>query len=144
MSLLIATALAALLAAGPPKTPPPKVGGTEVSPPPAWIDGSGRAMWMAFGSYCWSANGQAACVDMIPPATRTDIATLKVRRDAKVTVHLRFKPRAANVTLRGRPLHTVTSGTTITWRARGGGLLSLDVKATGGSASYLARIRVTP
>jgi hypothetical protein len=59
-------------------------------------------------------------------------------------MHLAFRPREVHLTLyRGAgfkhyrlPRHRIVS-----WRARGSGVLALDVKAAAGSASYLIRLR---
>lgn len=145
MSLIAAILVAAFLAAsGPPSTPPPKVGGVAGAlPPPAWVEARGRSVWATYGSYCWSAPGKsAACVDMIPPATRPDLVRIPAAADTAVRLHLRFEPRSVRV-------HLVSAGTwkrvaaqgrrTVSWLARPG---IFDVYVTGpsGSASYLVRL----
>jgi hypothetical protein len=95
---------------------------------------------MAFGSYCWSGGGEAACVDMIPPTARTDIPTLRVRRGATISVHLRFRPTRVDATVAGSALRPAVRGATITWDARGRGLVIFGTNSAGGRASYLIRV----
>jgi hypothetical protein len=144
MSLIAAILVAAVSAAsGPPDTPPPKVGGAGVAPPPAWVEAGRRSVWATYGSYCWSSPGKsAACVDMIPPASRPDLARLAAKTGTRVRLHLGFAPRSVRVyRVSGAKRTPVASqaGRTVSWRARTG---IFDVKATSttGSASYLVRL----
>jgi hypothetical protein len=97
---------------------------------------------MAFGSYCWSANGKAACVDMIPPTARRDIPRLRVGRGATISVHVRFNPTRVEATVAGHALRPAVRGATVTWRARSSGLVILGTKSSGGGASYLIRVNI--
>jgi len=132
-----ALVLASVALAGRPATPPPKVTGVKASPPPAWAESGTRSVWAAFGSYCW----KTACVDMIPPAGRPDLPVLHASRGAVVRLHLGFVPRAVTVTV-GRTKLVATYGRNgvVTWRARPG-TADVCVKGSGGSASYLVRLR---
>src|SRR5712692_9032663 len=76
--------------ASPPPTPPPRVEGASVAPPPAWAEISRTSLWLAYGSYCWSEAGKAACADMIPPAQRRDLRVIRARRSRTIVVRLRF------------------------------------------------------
>ncbi len=133
---MILLALLAAFAVGPPRTPPPHVSGVSVTPPPAWIDDGVRSKWLAYGGYCW----QTQCVDFLPPAQRT-LPVVAVQRGTRLTVHFRFS--ASDVTVRvGTRTVAAGSGSTIAWRARSGGILDVHARGPGGSASYLARIRI--
>lgn len=100
-------------------------------------------MWATFGSYCWSSpEGSAACVDMIPPTSRSDLARLQVKPGTTVRLHLRFAPRSVSVYCLSGTSRTrlpAVAGRTVSWQAR---LRIIDVEVTGarGSASYLVRL----
>jgi hypothetical protein len=138
--LLAATALASLALAGAvlavPPGPPPKVSGVAVAPPPAWAESGSRAVWAAFGSYCW----KTACVDMLPPAGRPDLPGLRARAGSLVRLHLGFVPRGPIVTIGARRVTATIAGRVVAWRARAG-IADVRVKGPGGSASYLVRLR---
>ena len=137
MRLATATALSVVALVGPPTSPPPRVTGVAGAPPPAWVEGAGRSVWAAFGSYCW----KTTCADMLPPATRPDLPRLTVGRGRVVRLHLRFVPRSATVGLVGRKPTAirVTGARVISWRARLG-IVGVYVKGAGGSASYYVRL----
>jgi hypothetical protein len=145
MSLIAAILVAvAVTATGPPTTPPPKVSGVSAPPPPAWVEAGSRSVWATYGSFCWSAPGNpAACVDMIAPATRPDLARLRAGTGATVRLHLRFTPRTVRVfrlTKAARLSVTRTrAGRTVSWLARPG-IIDVEVTGPGGSASYLVRL----
>jgi hypothetical protein len=98
-----------------------------------------RSRWLEFSSYCWNK----VCVEMAPVQARTDLPVLIARTGALLRIHLAFRPRDVHLTvyrgLRFRhyrlPRHRILS-----WRARGPGVIVLDVKAAAGSASYLIRL----
>lgn len=95
-------------------------------------------MWASFGSYCWST----ACVDMIPPERRTDLARLPARRGVRVWLRLRFAPKSVRVFLVSagrRPLLAVYGARGVAFAARKG-VVEVDVRGPRGSASYLVRI----
>jgi hypothetical protein len=132
--------LAVGLAFGPPADPPPKVGGTfGGGPPPAWIEIGTRSGWLAYGSYCW----RTACVDMVPPESRSDLPRIKVRPRQMLRVHLGFTPALARVhMLRGDRAVAVPSTRgrrSISFRARRG-ILMIAASASRGTPSYLARL----
>jgi hypothetical protein len=80
---------------------------------------------------------------MIPPQSRQDLPTVRMRRGAILRIHLSFLPRAAHVTVfRGLTLehYRLRPGRTLFWRARASGVVSVDVRAAGGSAAYLTRL----
>lgn len=148
MGLLAAILVVAFVTtSGPPAMPPPSVGGNVVSPPPAWAEAGRRSVWATFGSYCWSSPGKpAACVDMIPPTSRSDLARLRVKAGATVRLHLRFAPRSvALYRLSGtsRRRLPALSGRTVSWQARLG-LIDVEVTSARGSASYLVRLSRVP
>ena len=137
---LATVALSSLALAGAalavPPGPPPKVAGVAVSPPPAWAESGTRAVWAAFGSYCW----KTACVDMLPPAGRPDLPRLRAPAGSLVRLHLRFVPRRPVVTVGGRPVAATVRSRVVSWRARAG-IADVHVKGRYGSASYLVRLR---
>ena len=136
-ALTIALAVAGAAYAGRPTAPPPKVPGVAAAPPPAWAESGSRSTWAVFGSYCW----KTVCADMLPPAGRPDLPVLRAARGALVRLHLGFAPRSAMLTVGGsKPVVLHPKGTVLTWRARAG-IADIAVKAAGGSASYLVRIR---
>lgn len=144
MSLLALPLFAAVTAAsGPPATPPPEVGGIGVAPPPAWVEVGRRSVWATYGSYCWTVPGKsAACVDMIPPSTRPDIARVSTVPESTVRLHLRFAPRSVRVyRLVGTKRIRVpaTAARTVAWSARPG-VFDVEVTGAGGSASYVVRL----
>jgi hypothetical protein len=132
--------LAVGLVLAPPTGPPPKVGGTiGVGPPPAWVEVGRRSRWLAYGSYCWIT----ACVDMVPPQTRSDLPRIKVKPGQMLRVHLGFTPALARVhMLRGDRAVAVPSTRgrrSISFRARRG-VLMVAASASRGTPSYLARL----
>jgi len=122
---------------GPPTSAAPKL--AQPGPPPAWVESATVSRWLAFSSYCW----QTSCVDMLPPATRPDLPLLKTRPNQLLRFHLRFAPARAQLTvLNGGTYkqYRLQPGRVLTWRAAKGGVLSLDVRAATGSASYVIRL----
>src|SRR5919204_1098641 len=95
------TAPAALAWPGRPSSPPPKAPNPG-APPPAWIETQTKSAWLAYGSYCWTNGGQAACVDMLPPQSRPDLPLIKVARGGVLRVHLALKRPAATLAVAGR------------------------------------------
>jgi hypothetical protein len=141
MKILAAHATVVALAAGSamPPGPPPRVGGTMTAPPPAWVEFGRSSRWLAYGSYCW----ETACVDMIPPDRRADLPLLRARRGQLLRIQLRFAPRSVVVRVGSAVVKRDTARTT-SWHARRSGLIFVDAKGRGGSASYLARLTVRP
>jgi len=135
--MLAFAALVAGSASAAPGTPPPDVAGTTSEPPPAWFGASGVEHWFACGSYCWTT----ACLDFLPPGRRTDLPKLAARPGATVSIHLRFVPKSLRVRVlaSGRVFPLVAARDT-RWRLRGSGVIVVEIRATRGSASYLARV----
>ncbi len=134
--ILVAAAVAAL-----PPTPPPRVEGAPVAPPPAWAEVSRTSLWLAYGSYCWSEAGKAACADMIPPAQRPDLPVIRARRGQAIVVRLRFRASRIVVTVGGRRV-VRTTGSTVSWQTARTGIVSVEAKVRGDGASYVARLRI--
>ncbi len=138
---VVASALAAVLAAAAalaaPGAPPPNVAGTSGEPPPAWLGAGGREQWLAYSSFCWATT----CVDFLPPARRTDLPKVVARRGTRISIHLRFVPTWVRVRMlaTGKTYGLVARRDT-SWRVRGSGVVSVEVRAAKGTASYLARI----
>ena len=142
LTALLVTALVAV--SGPPTTPPPKVGGAvAASPPPAWLEADRRSVWATFGSYCWlSPEKSAACVDMVPPATRPDLARLPAKPGTTVRLHLGFASRSARfyrLSGTSRTRLPAVAGRTVSWQARLG-IIDVDVDGARGSAAYPVRL----
>jgi hypothetical protein len=134
---VLGATLAAVAAAGPPRTPPPRVQGVPTAPPPAWIETGGHSVWLAYGSYCW----RTSCVDFLPPAKRK-LPLAVVRPQARINVHLRFRPRRLIVKVGSRAIR-IAEQTVVRWRVTHGGIVDVEARGTGGSASYLARLRLS-
>jgi hypothetical protein len=123
--------------------PPPS------APPPATVATAAEVTRLAWGSYCWSGERSAMCVDMLPPELRTDIPRLQVDPGATLTFELGFLPTAAGLTLTGAgrtPLLDVrlAAARTISWQVPTGFatpgadvLATLFLRAPNGDASYL-------
>lgn len=80
---------------------------------------------------------------MLPLQSRRDLSTVRVHRGAILRIHLAFLPRTAHVTVfSGLTLkhYRLRPARTLIWRAQAAGVVSLDVRATGGSAAYLTRL----
>jgi hypothetical protein len=68
---------------------------------------------------------------------------MKARRNQLLRFHLRFAPVQAQLTvLNGGTFkrYRLQPGRVLTWRVARGGVLSLDVRAPAGSASYVVRL----
>src|SRR6266576_1770898 len=62
---------------GPPPTGPPQLAGIKTVPPPAWVETPQHSRWLSYSRYCWSRpTGTGACVDFLPPRSRTDLPIL--------------------------------------------------------------------
>ena len=125
---------------GPPATKPPDVKGAA-GPPPAWLETRTRSLWLAFSSFCW----KTTCADYLPPQSRTDLPVVAVRRGAMVRVHFAFAPSQVHATtFVGTTLEhaTLRPARTVAWRPTLTGVVTFDVRAASGSASYVARVRV--
>jgi hypothetical protein len=143
LGLLMAAVIAVPAAydAQPPAGPPPQVAGSTDSPPPAWIETSVGSAWLAFSTYCW----KSTCADFIPrrcPDKRTP--TLRLRRGETVRFHFGFRPKSVELGVgRGKPT-TLAARRVTSWRATGGGLLSVFVRvrldSMNADASYAACI----
>ena len=131
---------------GPPRSHAPRL--TQQGPPPAWVETHSKTRWMAFSSYCWSTAAgatvrKAVCADMIPPQSRSDLPTLKVRRGEVVRIHLAYLPRGVHLTLyRAMSFkhYVLAPRRVLAWRAAGTGVVAVDVRAASGTASYLVRV----
>jgi hypothetical protein len=123
---------------GRPATPAPKpaqAGG----PPPAWAETQTKAVWLSYGSYCW----RTGCADYLPPTQRDGVPQLAAARGTQIRVHLGFVP--SRLVLRFLPSNKVVRlapRRIAAWRSGVGGVVSVEAKAPGGSASYVLRIRL--
>jgi hypothetical protein len=140
---LLATTALAHSWPGRPAGKPPRL--KQGGPPPAWIETRTRSRWLHFSSYCWQRPARRkVCVNLPPVQERVDLGVLRARAGEWLRMHLAFRPRELHLTVyRGLrfthyrlPRHRVLS-----WRARGSGVIALDVEAAAGSASYLIRLQ---
>ena len=137
--LLLALLALVVLPAGAaaPTDPPPNVEGTKGEPPPAWAVGSGTDTWLAYSSFCW----RTTCVTFLPPNRRDDVPTVKARRGAFLVIHLGFDPRWVKVRhLASGTSFPLVAAAVTRWRVRRAGLISIETRGSGGTASYLARV----
>src|SRR5439155_6109273 len=76
---------------GRPRTSAPQVAGTKTMPPPAWVETHQHSSWLSYSSYCWSQPaGTAACVDFLPPRSRTDLLAFSAPAASMLLFHLQF------------------------------------------------------
>ena len=136
--------------------PAPTVRGATAQPPPAWLVVDKKASAASYGSFCYAT----ACVDMVPPSMRPDLATVTATRAqrvyaliqsrtiGKVAVTLRpwTSPASTTVSARSVRAHRRQDGTwtVLTLTLSGplkNQLLSAQVTfKAGGDASYLWRL----
>lgn len=80
-------------------------------------------------------------MDMLPPAARTDVPTVRLRPGQEARLHFAFRPRSVTVfripgrSLRLRPVASPS------WQPRDG-LYLITVEAVRGQAAYLVRVRL--
>lgn len=131
--------------------------GLPPRPPPAFLTASSGETKLAFGSSCWSSEGHAACISMVPPHMRNDIPTVVVTRGEVVRFRLGFTPRSLELHVeRGSgpgEVFELEPAQSVEWRVpetfaapRPGVVVVLDARsvldhaAGGGSASYVVRL----
>jgi hypothetical protein len=125
---------------GPPRTAAPHVKGAS-GPPAAWLETRARSVWLAFSGYCW----KTTCADFPPPQSRTNLPVVRVRRGALVRVHFAFTPSEVHATTFAATTFrhaALRPARTTGWRPTRAGVVSFDVRAPSGSASYLVRVRI--
>jgi hypothetical protein len=130
---------AALAWPGPPKTPPPTPP-LPIAPPPAWIETQAKSAWLFYGVYCW----KTTCADLIPPETRPGLPIFTVARQQTLRVHLGFAATSATVSINKRKVAAKLDARKriISWSATRAGILTISARASAGSASYVARLRI--
>jgi hypothetical protein len=136
----IAVAVPAALAwPGAPTTPPPKKP-MPGAPPPAWIETEAKSGWLFYGTYCW----KTACITLIAPETRPGLPVFAVKRGQVIRVHLGFAARSVTVSVGRRkvPAKLAANRRIVSWSASRAGILAVAARASGGSPSYVARLRV--
>jgi hypothetical protein len=149
--LALAVAAAGLAAAapswpGPPRTSPPKVAGAKIAPPPAWIETPRHSSWLAYSSYCWiRAAGTAACVDFLPPRSRTDLPLVSAHVGSTLRIHLRFAISKLSITYADKSRQGLGPSRIASWLPLRSGLVTVSARSTSGQeASYLFRLTLTP
>jgi hypothetical protein len=136
----IAVAVPAALAwPGAPRTPPPPMP-MPGAPPPAWIETQAKSGWLFYGTYCW----KTACITLIPPETRPGLPVFAVKRGQVLRVHLGFTATSACVSVDRRKVSAKLDASRhiVSWSAGRAGILAVSARASAGSPSYVARLRV--
>lgn len=130
---------AALAWPGVPTTSPPKPP-LPGAPPPAWIETQAKSSWLFYGTYCW----KTSCITLIAPETRPGLPDLAVKRGQILRVHLGFAARSATVRIGRRKVVSklAASRRIVFWTADTAGILTVSTRTSGGSPSYVARLRV--
>lgn len=126
-------------AAVPPRDPPVTKG--VAGPPAAWIETAAGRSWLAFSTFCW----KTACVDYLPPRSRTDLPLVRVKSATTAVIHFAFAARQVDATtFVGTTLkhEKLPPGRSVAWRPRWSGVVSFGVRGPAGSASYVLRVRV--
>lgn len=140
---LVVLAAGALVAVAPavarPKPPAPQAGGT--APPPAWIETERGDIWLAYSTYCWTANGQGMCADYIDPSRRKDLPRVVVRRGEVARIHLGFVPQSATLRI-GATSRALPAGRILGFKVTRPGVLVLFTYGKKGDASFAARLVV--
>jgi hypothetical protein len=124
---------------GEPRTPPPKKP-MPGAPPPAWIETEAKSGWLFYGTYCW----KTACITLIAPETRPGLPVFTVRRGQMLRVHLGFAATSVSVSVDRRKVAAKLSASRsiISWGAHAPGIVTVSARASAGSPSYVARLRL--
>lgn len=131
---------------GPPRTSPPQIAGTKTMPPPVWLETPQRSSWLAYSSYCWTRPaGTAACVDFLPPRSRTDLPLISAPAGSMLRVHLRFGIAQLSISYLGKDEQRLEPSRVASWLPLRSGIVTLSARSTTGQqASYLVRLTLTP
>ena len=127
---------------GPPRTAAPQVAGTKTVPPPAWAETPQHSSWLSYSSYCWSGPaGKAACVDFLPPQSRTDLPTVSAPAGSRLRFHLRFAISKLSVSDGDKGIQRLKPSRVASWLPLRSGIVTLSARsASGQEASYLFRL----
>jgi hypothetical protein len=101
--------------------------------PPAAFAAPGHVR-LAVSSWCWGAH----CGAPIAASGRPII----VHRGGLVTVSFAVKPAKVRVAVSGAPVSVATSGSTISWRPKRMGGMTINVTYSKGFAAYVGRLVV--
>jgi hypothetical protein len=101
--------------------------------PPAAFAAPGHVR-LAVSSWCWGAH----CGAPIAASGRPIV----VHRGGLVTVTFAVKPAKVRVAVSGAPVSVVTSGSTISWRPKRMGGMTINVTYSKGFAAYVGRLVV--
>ena len=101
--------------------------------PPAAVAAPGHVR-LAVSSWCWGTH----CGAPIAASGRPIIA----HRGGLVTVSFAVKPTRVRVAVSGAPVSVVTSGSTISWRPKRMGGMTINVTYSKGFAAYVGRLVV--
>ena len=144
-SLAVAAAAPAAAAPswpGPPRDSPPQVAGTKTVPPAAWVETPQHSSWLGYSSYCWSRPaGTAACVDFLPPRSRTDLPLVSAATGSMLRFHLQFALSRLTVTFVGESAQRLAPSRVAPWLPVRSGIVLLSARsASGQQADYLFRL----
>jgi hypothetical protein len=111
-----------------------------------WVETPQRSSWLGYSSYCWSRpTGVAACVDFLPPRSRTDLPSVSAHAGSILRFHLRFAISKLSVAYLGDGAHSLKPSRIASWLPLRSGLVTLSARsASGQKASYLFRLTLTP
>lgn len=148
----LAVAAAGLAAAapswpGPPRGSAPQVAGAKTAPPPAWVETIQHSSWLAYSSYCWRSRptGTAACVDFLPPRSRTDLPVVSAHTGSMLRFHLQFATSKLSVSYPDKRTQRLKSSRIASWLPLRSGIVTVSARsASGQEASYLFRLTLTP
>jgi len=145
----LAVAAAGLAAAapswpGPPRTSPPQIAGTNTVPPPAWVETPQHSSWLSYSSYCWGRpTGSAACVDFLPPQSRTDLPLVSARAGSQLRFHLRFAISKLLVSYLDKSTQRLEPSRVASWSPVRSGIVTLSARSASGqeASSWGAKTR---
>lgn len=131
---------------GPPRTATPQVAGTKTAPPPAWVETPRHSSWLAYSSYCWSRPaGSAACVDFVPPRSRTDLPVVAARAGSPLRFHLQFAISKLTASYPDKSSQSLRPSRVASWLPLRSGIVTLSARsASGQAATYLLRLTLAP
>jgi hypothetical protein len=139
-------ALAARGWPGPPRASPPQLAGTRAIPPPAWVETARRSSWLSYSSYCWSRPaGPGACVDFIPPSSRTDLPLVVSPAGSTLRFHLKFPISKLFILYQDGGVQRLKRMRVASWLPLRSGLVTLAARSgTRQTASYVFRLTLDP
>jgi hypothetical protein len=116
---------------------PPSLGPTPAhirgAPPPAWIETKAGSRWLAYSSFCWSADKRSMCVDtMRPQCGHALTPTVPVSDGETARIHLGFVPSEVSID-NGK---VGPPGRTVRWHVEDDGVFMLSTRTARGDVGY--------